>query len=262
MGQRLIALIRDAEDLELVLALESESHKLFGKDAGEVAGVGRIGVPITAGFAGRPDVLIDFSSPGSAVDCAGRCAEVGTALVVGTTGLTGEQMSALYEAARSIPCVYSPNMSVGVNVLAKLVKQAAAALGPEFDVEVIEVHHRSKKDAPSGTALKLARAAAEGLGRELDNVVVHGRSGMTGERRPAEIGIHAVRAGDIVGEHTVLFGALGEHVELRHVVHSRNTFALGALRAARFVAGKKPGMYSMDDVLEIEGAAILRGRPK
>ena len=251
MGRRLVTLIKAVDDMDLVLALESGRHESLGRDAGEVAGVGKIGVLITTTMEARPDVLIDFSAPASTVARARECAQVETALVVGTTGLTAEQVAALEEAAQKVACVYAPNMSVGVNVLAKLVKTAAAALGPDFDIEVIEAHHRFKKDAPSGTALKLARAAAESLHRDLDEVAVHGRHGQTGERTAKEIGVHAVRAGDIVGEHTVLFGALGEHIELRHSVHSRDTFARGAIRAARFVAGKKPGTYTMEDVLGI-----------
>ena len=251
MGRRLVALVSENDDMIVVAALECRDNDLLGRDAGEVAGIGAIGVPIAAGIAAPPDVLIDFSSPGSAVARARECAKAEIALVVGTTGLDPEQVSALEEAAQSVPCLYAPNMSVGVNVLAKLVKLAAHTLGPEFDVEVIEAHHRFKKDAPSGTALKVARAAAAGLDRELDEVGVYGRHGIVGERTAHEIGVHAVRAGDIVGEHTVLFGALGEHVELKHSAHSRDTFVRGALRAARFIAGKKPGMYTMEDVLGI-----------
>ncbi|MFH1731307.1 MAG: 4-hydroxy-tetrahydrodipicolinate reductase [Planctomycetota bacterium] len=251
MGRRLVALVSERDDMIVVAALECDDSAALGRDAGQVAGIGPINVPVTAEIQARPDVLMDFSSPDSTVARARECAKAEVALVVGTTGLDAEQVSALEEAARAVPCVYAPNMSVGVNVLAKLAKLAAHALGPDFDVEVIEAHHRFKKDAPSGTALKLARAAAEGLGRELDEAGVYGRHGIVGERTAQEIGVHAVRAGDIVGEHTVLFGALGEHVELKHSAHSRDTFVRGALRAARFIAGKKPGMYTMEDVLGI-----------
>jgi len=255
MGRRLVALIAAEPDLELGAALEEQGHEALGRDAGEASGVGPLGVAVASALETQPDVLIDFSSPGSAAARAAECARQGVALVVGTTGLSDEQVGALGDAARQVPCVFAPNMSVGVNVLAGLVRAAAAALGPDFDVEVIEAHHRFKQDAPSGTALKLARAAAEALGRDLDAVSVHGRQGRPGERSAKEIGIHAVRAGDIVGEHTVLFGALGEHVELRHSAHSRDTFARGALRAARFVAGKEPGLYSMEDVLGLRAGA-------
>ena len=251
MGRRLVALVSESSDMSVVAALECDDNDLLGRDAGEAAGIGTIGVPVTTEIDAPPDVLIDFSSPGSTVARARECAKAEIALVVGTTGLDAGQVSALEAAARTVACVYAPNMSVGVNVLAKLVKLAAQTLGPDFDVEIIEAHHRFKKDAPSGTALKLARAAAEGLGRELDEAAVYGRHGIVGERTAQEIGVHAVRAGDIVGEHTVLFGALGEHVELKHSAHSRDTFARGALRAAQFVADKKPGMYTMEDVLGI-----------
>lgn len=249
MGRLLVGLVSSAADMKLVTALECDGHESLGRDAGEVAGTGKLDVAITTTVEARPDVMIDFSSPEATAACAQHCARIETAMVVGTTGLSPEQVAGLEEAARKVPVVFAPNMSVGINVLAKLVKSAAAALGPDYDIEVIEAHHRFKKDAPSGTALKLARAAAEGLHRDLDEVAVYGRQGRTGERPAREIGVHAVRAGDIVGEHTVLFGTLGEHVELRHSAHSRETFARGALRAAHFVAGKKPGMYSMEDVL-------------
>ncbi|MFO7899802.1 MAG: 4-hydroxy-tetrahydrodipicolinate reductase [Planctomycetota bacterium] len=249
MGKRLVALVAEANDLELVCALEADDHEACGRDAGEVAGAGPVEVPIAATMEARPDVLIDFSSPASTVARAAECAAAGTALVVGTTGLGDDQVAELEAASKQVACVFAPNMSVGVNVLAILARRAAEALGPDYDVEVVEAHHRFKKDAPSGTALKLARAAADGLHRELDEVVVYGRRGMTGERTSQEIGIHAVRAGDIVGEHTVMFATLGERIELRHSAHSRETFARGALRAARFVAGQQPGLYSMEDVL-------------
>ncbi len=249
MGRRLVALVAEAGDLELAAALEAEGHPACGRDAGAVAGVGPLGVPITTAIKEGPDVAIDFSEPASAVARAGECAEAGAALVVGTTGLDAGQVAQLEAISRSIPCVFAPNMSVGINVLANLVRQAAEALGLEYDIELVEAHHRFKKDAPSGTALQLARAAAEGLGEDLDEVAVYGRKGMTGERPPGEIGIHAVRAGDIVGEHTVTFGTLGERIEFRHAAHSRDTFARGALRAARYIADRPPGLYSMQDVL-------------
>ncbi len=249
MGRRLVALVAEAGDLELAAALEAEGHKACGRDAGEVAGVGPLGVPITTTIERSPDVAIDFSEPASAVARAAECADVDAALVIGTTGLDADQVAQLEAIARSVPCVFAPNMSVGINVLANLVRQAAEALGQEYDIEIVEAHHRFKMDAPSGTALQLGRAAAEGLGEHLDEVAVYGRNGMTGERPTGEIGIHAVRAGDIVGEHTVTFATLGERIELRHTAHSRDTFVRGALRAARYVADRPPGLYSMQDVL-------------
>jgi 4-hydroxy-tetrahydrodipicolinate reductase len=250
MGRRLVALINEADDMELAAALEREGHPDLGSDAGEVAGVGPLNVTLTSALDAKPDVLIDFTVADSTLfERARACAEAGVAMVVGTTGMTDEQVEELREATAGIACVFAPNMSVGVNVLAKLVRAAAQALGDDFDIEIIEAHHRFKKDAPSGTALKLAKAAAEGVERDLNEVGVYGRQGMVGERTQKEIGIHAVRAGDIVGEHTVLFGALGERIELKHSAQSRDTFVRGALRAARFVVGKAPGLYSMEDVL-------------
>ncbi len=251
MGQRLVALASETDDMTVVAALEHNDCPLLGRDAGEVAGIGTIDVPLTTSIDARPDVLIDFSAPDSTIKRARECAEGDIALVVGTTGLSPDEVSELHDIARSAPCVYAPNMSAGISVLAKLVKLAAEALGPDFDIEVIEAHHRFKKDAPSGTAIKLAQAAADGLGRDLDEVGVYGRHGIVGERTGQEIGMHAVRAGDIVGEHTVLFGSLGEHVELKHSAHNRDTFVRGAIRAAQFVAGKRPGLYTMEDVLGI-----------
>ena len=249
MGRRLVALVNEAGDMELAAALECDGHPDLGRDAGEVAGVGVLGVAVAGSLDVKPDVLIDFTAPGPTLARAKACAEAGVAMVVGTTGMSDEQVTELRDVAGKIACVFAPNMSVGVNVLAKLVRSAAQALGDDFDIEIIEAHHRFKKDAPSGTALKLARAAAEGVGRDLSEVGVYGRQGMVGERSRKEIGIHAIRAGDIVGEHTVLFGALGERIELKHSAQSRDTFVRGALRAARFVAGKAPGLYSMEDVL-------------
>lgn len=249
MGQRLVALVAEADGMQLVTALEQPGHQDLGRDAGEIAGVGPLAVRLTEAMDVVPDVLVDFTSPDSSLARAAACSEAGVAMVIGTTGMTEEQIDHLRRVAGNVPCVVAPNMSVGVSVLAKLVRAAAQALGEAFDIEIIEAHHRYKKDAPSGTALKLAQAAAEGVGRQLSEVGVYGRQGIVGERSPAEIGIHAVRAGDIVGEHTVLFGALGEHIELKHSAHSRDTFVRGALRAARFIVGKKPGLYSMEDVL-------------
>ena len=179
------------------------------------------------------------------------CVQNGTSAVIGTTGLTPEMQVKIKATARSIAILASPNMSVGVNVLFKLAGDVAKALGEDFDVEIIEAHHRFKKDAPSGTAKRLAEVIAEALGRDLDKDAVYGREGIVGERTRKEIGIHAIRGGDIVGEHTVCFAALGERVELRHVAQSRDPFVRGALRAAKFLAGRKPGLYSMADVLRM-----------
>lgn len=224
-----------------------------GKDAGVVAGAGETGVAITSDLAEvgpKAGVIVDFSGHHGTSGNAHRVAEWKTPWVIGTTGLNAEELKAVETAARSAAVVFSPNMSIGVNLLFSMVEQAAAILkGRGYDIEIIERHHRLKKDAPSGTALGLGRAAAKGAGLDHDAVSVHGRSGLTGERPPAQIGYHAVRGGDIVGDHTVLFAANGECIEFSHRATSRDTFAMGALQAAKWVAGRKPGLYSMRDVL-------------
>ena len=251
MGKHLVALAAQDPELRLVAAFERPDHPDLGKDAGAVAGIEPLGVEIAARGPVEADVAVDFSSRESSLEMLRWCPEQGIALVVGTTGL-GEEGTALLEAAaRRIPCLMAPNMSLGVNLLFSLVGRVAAALGDDYDVEIIEAHHRYKRDAPSGTALRLGERVAEALGRSLEEVAVHGRHGLVGERPRPEIGFHAVRAGDIVGEHTVVFGGVGERVELRHVATSRETFARGALRAAKFLVGKPPGAYSMADVLAL-----------
>ena len=249
MGRRIVALTQDGGDVEVVGAFEMAGHPLLGKDAGVVAGTDELGVPITEKQAVEADVLVDFSHADAALEVIDWCAGHGIALVTGTTGTGEEGARRLAAAAGKIPVLAAPNMSVGVNVLFSIVGEVARALGDAYDVEIVEAHHNKKKDAPSGTALRLGERVAEGLGRDLDAAAVHGREGMVGERTVTEIGFHAVRAGDIVGEHTVVFGGLGERVELRHVATSRDIFARGALRAARFLAGKPPGRYSVADVL-------------
>ena len=250
MGQMLTRLIVQADDLALQLALEAPGHLDLGRDVGVVAGIGPIGVSLTdrlddAGL----DVFIDFSSPEATADCARQCAQRKIPMVIGTTGLADKHLDAVMSASGVVPVVLGANMSVGVNVLLELVGRAAAMLGPDYDVEIVETHHRFKKDAPSGTALKLAERIAEVLDRDIARDLVHGRQGQVGARSRREIGLHAVRAGDVVGEHVVTFATLGERVELTHKAHSRETFARGALRAARFVADKPAGLYTMADVL-------------
>ena len=253
MGRRIIACAETENDLEIVGAVERSGHPDIGRDVGELSGVGNINCPLSESLIAvidRGDVVIDFSAP-PAVENAAAAAAAGKSLVVGATGLSLEEEKRLRLATAGISCVYSPNMSVGVNHLFRLVGETAAALGAEYDVEIVEAHHRLKKDAPSGTAKKIAEIAAAALQRDLSQVAVYGRKGLVGERSREEIGIHAVRAGDIVGEHTVIFSAPGERLELIHRAHSRDTFARGALRAARFAAAAGPGFYSMRDVLGI-----------
>lgn len=254
MGKRIIACAGSEPDLKVVGAVERSGHPDLGRDAGQLAGVGEIGCPLADDLAatlGAGDVVIDFSALPAALEHAAAAAAAGKSLVVGITGLSPEEQRKLREAAGGIACVFSPNMSVGVNLLFRLVGETAEALGDAYDVEIVEAHHRLKKDAPSGTAKKIAEIAASALRRDLAESAVYGREGMVGERTREEIGILAVRAGDIVGEHTVIFSAPGERLELIHRAHSRDTFARGALRAARFAAAAGPGFYSMRDVLGI-----------
>jgi 4-hydroxy-tetrahydrodipicolinate reductase len=254
MGGRIIALARESADLRVVAALERTGHPALGRDAGELAGVGPIGVPVTADPAAvltRDRVLVEFTVPEATLEHLRVAAAQGARAVIGTTGLSPGQVEELKGLAGRTTVMFSPNMSVGVNLAFRVLALMARALGDAYDVEITEIHHRLKKDAPSGTAAKMAEVIAEALGRDLGQVGVYGRHGMVGERGPKEIGVHALRGGDIAGEHTVVFSTLGERLELTHRAHSRDTFAQGALRAIRFVAGAKPGLYSMHDVLGI-----------
>ena len=255
MGQTLIDAVLAARDLTLTGALEISGSALLGRDVGERSGRAT-GVAITADAAagvGDADVLIDFTRPEGTLANLAACAAAKVAAVVGTTGLSAADKESMRELARVIPIVFAPNMSVGVNVLIKLVEVAAQRLGDDYDVEIVEMHHRHKVDAPSGTALQLGEAAATALGRDLEAVGVYAREGVTGERPGPAIGFASLRGGDVVGDHTVIFAGEGERVELTHRVGSRVNFAQGALRAARFVALKRsigePRMYDMQDVL-------------
>ncbi len=249
MGRRLVDLISDEKDMQVVAALEQAGHPDSGRDAGELAGRGAIGVTLKAEWDVPADVLIDFSSPPGTMARLAEAVEKGCALVIGTTGLTGVQRAEIEKAAKQIPILMAPNMSVGMNLMFRLAGEAAAALGDDYDVEIVEAHHRFKKDAPSGTALRLADEIARATGRDLAKDAVYGRHGRDAQRKPGEIGVHAVRAGDIVGDHTVVFSTLGERIELTHRAHTRDTFARGALRAARFVAKKRPNLYTMNEIL-------------
>ncbi len=249
MGRRIIALANESDDLSVIATFEMEGHPDMGKDAGVLAGIGELGVPVEPRHAVEADVAIDFSLAEGALQMIPWCAENGIPLVVGTTGLGEEGEARAEEAAKSIPCMLAANMSLGVNLLCKVLEDVSRALGDAYDVEIVEAHHNKKKDAPSGTALALGKAVAKGLERNLAEVAVHGREGMVGERTTKEIGFHAVRCGDVVGEHTVIFGGLGERVEVRHVASSRDTFVRGALRAAKALSEKAPGRYTMADIL-------------
>jgi 4-hydroxy-tetrahydrodipicolinate reductase len=254
MGARVITLIRETPGIEVTGAVERRGHPLIGKDVGEVIGVGNLDLPITADFDGafqKADVFIDFTIPQATLGHLRAAASLGKAAVIGTTGFSPAEREEIRTLARKIPCVLSPNFSIGVNVVFQLIAEAAKRLGDDYDVEIIEAHHRHKKDAPSGTALRMAQILADALGRDLDKVGKYARHGIIGERDAQEIGIQSIRAGDIVGDHTVLFGGMGEAIQITHRAHSRDNFARGAIRAAMWLEGKKPGLYDMADVLEL-----------
>jgi 4-hydroxy-tetrahydrodipicolinate reductase len=249
MGCAITRLFPTENDLKLVAAMECHDHPAIGRDAGELAGAGEMGVQIRVGLEMEPDVLIDFSLPQATRSVVHLCRERRIPMVIGTTGLSDDDRAELNRTAEVVPCVYSPNMSAGVNLLFELAPKVAAMLGEAYDVEIVEMHHRHKKDAPSGTALRLGERIAEGRGTTLDADGVFGREGPVGERPSGQIGIHAVRGGDVFGDHFVVFAGPGERVELVHKASSREALARGALRAARYVLGRAPGLYSMRDVL-------------
>jgi len=252
MGKRILALAHEHPDVEITGALEAPGHPALGRDAGELAGIGPLGVAVTddrSSVLEGCDVLIDFSSPQASVENVKAAARAGKAVVIGTTGFSDEQRNELAAAGAQTRCLVAPNMSMGVNLLFSLVDRVARALGDSYDVEIVEAHHRMKKDAPSGTAQKLAEVIAAGLGRDLERVKVHGREGLVGARRPDEIGVMAVRGGDIVGEHTVMFVTDGERIELIHRAHSRDALAKGAIQAALWLTSRPNGIYDMQDVL-------------
>ncbi|MDR2220307.1 MAG: 4-hydroxy-tetrahydrodipicolinate reductase [Methylobacillus sp.] len=251
MGHALLEATQADADLKLHAALERADSPHLGRDAGELFGPA-CGVKISADVATAlrgAHALVDFTRPEASMDYLAACRKAGTGMVIGTTGFNAAQKQTIADAARDIPVVFAPNMSVGVNLLINLVQSAAKVLAEGYDIEIIEAHHRHKVDAPSGTALRLGEAAATALGRDLAQCAVYGREGNTGERPATQIGFATVRGGDVVGDHTVLFAGIGERVELTHKASSRATFALGALRAAKFIADKKSGLYDMQDVL-------------
>jgi len=252
MGREICRVALEMEGIELVGGTVEPGAPELGSDLGEFCGSGRTGVKATDDPPESAEVLVEFTTPEATVGHL----SYGKPHVIGTTGLSDEQLDRAEEASRSVPIVLAPNMSVGVNLLREVVRGLSAKLGEGYDVEVVEAHHKNKKDAPSGTALFLARAAAEGRERNLDEVAVYGRKGLS-PRQEGEIGIHAMRGGAVVGEHRLIFYSGGEEVEVVHRALSRRTFADGALRAAHFAANAQPGLYSMADVLE--GVPNLRG---
>lgn len=254
MGKALLEGILQSDDLELHAALEHTSSAQLGKDAGELFG-SACGVKITADVEDAlqgADALIDFTRPEGTIHHLGICIKLGVTMVIGTTGFSAQQKAQLGAAAQHIGIVFAPNMSVGVNLTFKLLEMASKVLSHGYDIEIIEAHHRHKVDAPSGTALGMGEVIAKTLGRDLAKCAVYGREGVTGERDPSTIGFATVRGGDIVGDHTVLFAGIGERIEITHKASSRATFALGALRAARFLQGNAAGMYDMQDVLGLK----------
>ncbi len=255
MGTRISALSIDDSEIMLSGAFEREGHEFAGRDIGEIAGLEKCGVLLSQSIEEiikEADVVIDFTTVESTLYNIRVCAENKTSIVIGTTGLSESMIEEIKGYAATIPIVFAPNMSVGVNLLLKVIRDVASTLGDDYDIEIVEAHHKHKKDAPSGTAMKMAHVAADAVNRNLGDVAVYARKGMIGERKSKEIGIQTIRAGDIVGEHTVMFCGTGERIELTHKVSSRDTFSKGALRAAIWLKNKAPGLYDMQDVLGLK----------
>lgn len=255
MGTAVVRVGRQTPGVRLTGALDRPGSSRIGKDAGEIAGVGRLGIPVSARIEPylKPNtVVVDFSNPKASLGFLRVAARKRVPFVIGTTGFSAKESAEIKKLSRRTKIVFSANMSIGINLLLSLLGDVAQTLGEDYDVEIVEAHHRFKKDAPSGTALALGRTVAQALKRDLDAVGVCGRKGMVGERNKKEIGLISVRAGDIVGEHTVIFGGLGERVEFIHRAHSRETFARGAIRAAQWLVKQKKGLYSMQDVLGLK----------
>lgn len=252
MGRTIIEAIQGTEDCQFTAAFERMDSSLIGADAGELAGLGNLGVPITGDIDSAIDsfdLMIDFTTVDSTLDHIETCKEHDKKIIIGTTGFSPDQKIIIQQAAEQIAVVFAPNMSVGVNLSLKLLEMASSVLGDDVDIEVIEAHHRHKVDAPSGTALRMGEVIAETLGRKLEDCAVYGRQGITGARDPKTIGFETIRAGDIVGEHTVMFAGMGERIEITHKASSRMTFAKGAVRAAKWLADKDKGLFDMQDVL-------------
>ncbi len=255
MGRRIGYMVNEHQDLHVSGGFEKKGHPDVGRDLGELGGYSKIGVVVVEDIGpvlDQGDVIIDFTYHQATMEIARKAAEHNKAMVIGTTGLSQENLEELAELSKGFPCVQAPNMAVGVNVLFKVVQKMASILGDDYDIEIVEAHHRMKKDAPSGTALKLGEMAAQGVNRKLEEVGVYSRHGIIGERSDKEIGIQTIRAGDIVGEHTVLFAGAGERLEITHRAHSRDNFARGAALAAAWVVKQANGLYTMFDVLGLK----------
>ncbi len=252
MGNRIIQRIQEEEGIQVAGALEMPGHPDQGKDVGELSGVDKIDVPLSTDLSSiikEADVVIDFTLPQVSLKTLRASTDAGVPMVIGTTGFSDREIEVIRSCSEKTPHLLAPNMSLGVNLLLKLLPGVARALGEDYDVEIVEAHHHFKKDAPSGTALRLAEVISEALDRDPARDFAHGRQGQVGERKHREIGLHAVRGGDIVGEHTVMFCGTGERVEFVHKASSRDTFVNGAIRAARWIVNQKPGLYSMLDML-------------
>ncbi len=254
MGSKVAQLIHQNKDMELVGIIESPSHPGIGKDWGMSLGLGKTGVIITDNLEEiiqNTDQVVEFTNPKVSLQHLEIVSKYKKTMITGTTGFSSEEIEKINKLAQNIPFLLSPNMSLGVNLLFKLAAETAVSLGDSYDIEIIESHHRFKKDAPSGTAKKLAQEIAKAKGVNLDELAIYGREGIIGERKKGEIGIHSIRSGDITGEHTVMFTALGERLELTHKAHSRDTFAYGTIQAIIFMEGKPASFYEMKDVLKI-----------
>ena len=252
MGKMISQGVVTQSDMQLVGAIEYSGHPQLGEDIGEVAGVGTIGVPISDNLSeilDEADVVVEFTAPSASIEHLSNVVDAGKTMVLATTGFTEAELAEVQELAQNIPCVMAPNMSVGVNVMLQAVQLVAKALGDDYDVEVIEAHHNQKADSPSGTALRIAEVLAESLDRNLAEVGAYGRHGMVGARPEKEIGIHAIRGGDISGDHTVLYAGAGERIEITHRAHTREAFAKGAIRAARWVVDAPKGLHDIAEVL-------------
>jgi 4-hydroxy-tetrahydrodipicolinate reductase len=254
MGSKVAQLIYQNKDMGLIGIIESPSHPEIGKDWGMSVGLGNTGIIVKDNLEEiiqNTDQVVEFTNPKVSLQHLEIVSKYKKTMITGTTGFSSEEMEKINKLAQDIPFLLSPNMSLGVNLLFKLAAETAVALNDDYDIEIVEAHHRFKKDAPSGTAKKLAQEIAKAKGVNLDEVAIYGREGIIGERKKGEIGIHSIRSGDITGEHTVMFTALGERLELTHKAHSRDTFAYGTIQSIKFMDGKPAGFYEMKDVLNI-----------
>jgi 4-hydroxy-tetrahydrodipicolinate reductase len=255
MGGRLVHLVKESGDLEIVGGLERPGHPALGKDLGEVVGLGTLGAPLVddlSTLVPNIDLLFEFTVPEASLAHVRVMSKQGKAMVLGTTGFEAAQLAEIRDLAQHMPLFMAPNMSPAINVMYKLIADAARLLGADFDIEIVEAHHRYKVDAPSGTAVRMAEILAQTLHRDLEKVAVHGRKGIVGQRKDDEIAILSIRAGDLTGDHTVTFGGIGERLEITHRTQSRDAFGRGALRAARWIVQQAPGLYDMQDLLGLK----------